>query len=106
MRRFGGGLFVFMSMGVAMVVVVTAMLVVLMVMIGRMMMVFAVTMVMMMTGMIVRMAMRRVLMLGMRETVIGPAFGIERRLDLDHPRAQALHHVLDHVVAPDAQRFG
>ena len=34
---------------------------------------------------------------------IGAAFGIERRLDLDHARAQPLHHRLDDVVAPDAQ---
>jgi hypothetical protein len=37
---------------------------------------------------------------------IGPAFGIERRLDLDHPRAKPLHHGLDDVVSANAQGFG
>ena len=36
---------------------------------------------------------------------IGAAFGIERRLDLDHAGAKALHHRLDDVIAPDAQAF-
>ena len=34
---------------------------------------------------------------------IGAAFGIERRFDLDHARAQSLHHRLDDMVAPDPQ---
>jgi len=34
---------------------------------------------------------------------IGAAFGIERRLDLDDPRAQPLHHRLDDMIAADAQ---
>jgi hypothetical protein len=34
---------------------------------------------------------------------IGAAFGIERRLDLDHARAEPFHHCLDHVIAPDPQ---
>ena len=34
---------------------------------------------------------------------IGAAFGIERRLDLDDPRAQPLHHRLDDVIAANAQ---
>jgi hypothetical protein len=37
---------------------------------------------------------------------IGPAFGVERRLDLDHPRAKPLHHGFDDVVAANAQGFG
>jgi len=37
---------------------------------------------------------------------IGAAFGIERRLDLDHARAEPLHHLLDHVIAPDTQTLG
>ncbi|KZD22791.1 hypothetical protein A4A58_28020 [Tardiphaga robiniae] len=37
---------------------------------------------------------------------IGAAFGIERRLDLDHARAQTLDHFLDHMVAADAQPLG
>ena len=34
---------------------------------------------------------------------IGAAFGIERRLDLDHARAKPLHHRLDDMVAPYPQ---
>ena len=37
---------------------------------------------------------------------IGAAFGIERRLDLDDARAEALHHRLDDVIAPDPQALG
>jgi hypothetical protein len=37
---------------------------------------------------------------------IGAAFGIERRLDLDHARAEPFHHRLDHVIAPDTQTLG
>ena len=33
---------------------------------------------------------------------IGAAFGVERRLDLNDAAAQSLHHVLDDVIAPDA----
>ena len=33
---------------------------------------------------------------------IGAAFRIERRFDLDDPRAQPLHHRLDDVIAPYA----
>ena len=36
---------------------------------------------------------------------IGAAFGIERRLDLDHAGTKAFHHRLDHVIAPDPQAF-
>jgi len=36
---------------------------------------------------------------------IGAAFGIERRFDLDHPRAQSLHHRFDDVIAADPQPF-
>ena len=41
--------------------------------------------------------------MGMTGVGIGAAFGIERRLDLDHPRAQAFHHRLNDVIATDAQ---
>ena len=37
---------------------------------------------------------------------IGATFGIERRFDLDHARAEPPHHRLDDVIAPDAQTFG
>jgi len=34
---------------------------------------------------------------------IGPALGIERRLDLHDARAQSLRHRFDHMVAPDSE---
>jgi hypothetical protein len=36
---------------------------------------------------------------------IGAAFGIERRFERDHARAEAPGHLLDDRVAPDAQRL-
>jgi hypothetical protein len=51
-------------------------------------------------GMIMRLACRRVCV---ATTVIGATFGIEWRFDLDHARAQSLHHRLDDMVAPDTQ---
>ena len=57
--------------------------------------------------MVMRIVMMIMIVGGMCKTLtmaaagIGAAFGIERRLDLDDARAQALHHRLDHVVAPD-----
>ena len=95
-----------MSMGM----VVTAMLVVvMMVVIVRMVTMVTMTVAMMMTGMIVRMTVRGAIMgvaCGIRVAVagIGATFRIERRFEFGHPRPQPLHHVLDHVVAPDAQR--
>jgi hypothetical protein len=80
--------------------------------------------IMMMIGVIVRMIVARVMpmpVVVMRLVVapmvvvpmilagaggISAAFGIERRLDLDYARAKPLHHLLDHVVAPDAQTPG
>ena len=37
--------------------------------------------------------------------VIGATFRVERRLELGQPRAQSAQHVLDHMVAADAQKF-
>ena len=54
-----------------------------------------------MRGMVVR--IRRV---GMAVAGIGTAFGIERRFDPDHARAEPLHHGLDDVIAPDAKGLG
>ncbi len=95
-----------MSMRVAVVMVVTAMLVVVMVVVVIMRMVM--TMAMMMTGVVVRMIVRRVVMrlvgrMHVATAIIGAALGVERRFDLDHACAQPLHHLLDHVIAPDTQ---
>ena len=55
--------------------------------------------------MIMRRMVMRVARRGVRMTAggIGAAFRIERRFDLEDPRAQSLHHRLDDVIAPDAQ---
>jgi hypothetical protein len=97
-----------MSMGVAVMMIVTAMLVVLMIVVVRM---IAMTTAVMMTGMIMRGVVMNVVMgvaCGIRVAlaVIGATFRIKRRFDFDDPRSQPLRHFLDHVVAPDAQRFG
>ena len=73
-----------MSMGMAVMVRVVAILVVVMI-----------AMIMMIMG-------RVALPVRMAGIGVGTAFGIERRLDLDHPRAQPFHHRLDHVVAANA----
>jgi hypothetical protein len=43
--------------------------------------------------------------MGMRLMLIGPAFRLERALDLHHLGAQPLEHVGDHVILTDAQPF-
>jgi len=79
-----------MSMGMAVVMLVTTMLVVVMVMVVT---------AMCMCSMIVR----RMTMPGMSMAVagIGAAFRIEWGFDLDHPRAEPLHHAFDDMIAAD-----
>jgi hypothetical protein len=70
-------------------------------------------MVMIVVVMMVTMAMRRMIVRGgvmrlnrrMRVSIagIGAAFRIERGFDLDHPRAEPFHHILNDVVATDSQ---
>src|ERR1700722_8436476 len=96
-RRGREGLFVVMSMGMAVVMVVTAMLVMGMVII---MMMVSVIMGMIVRGVAMRLALGRMCVSAFG---IGAAFGIERRLDLDHARAEPLHHRLDDMIAPDTQ---
>jgi len=79
---------VIMGMPMMMVVVGVVMRMVMMVTVSMMMVV------------IVRVGGRR------RGGDIGAPLGIERRLDLDHAGAKSTHHVLDHVVATDAQTLG
>jgi len=99
--------FVFMSMGMAMVMVVITMLVVLMAVVVAMMvtvvMLAVIVALMIMFGMIVT----RVVMRFVRMTLSGirATFRIERCFDLNHPRAEPLHHVFDDVIAPDPQSF-
>ena len=104
-------------------VVVIAMLVVLMLVMRMVVIIMAMSMTMIVRRMGVaacfRMGMRMGLGMGMRMGLgmgvrmgfrmrlkslgIGAAFGIERRLDLDHAGAETLHHRLDDVVAADPQ---
>src|SRR5579871_5929801 len=99
-----------MGMAVAVIMIVLAMTVVVMVVVTMDMMVMAVVMMMaVMVTVLLRLIVRHVSVAfaaGMRMALIGAAFGIEGRLDLDHPRAQSFHHRLDHVIAPDAQALG
>lgn len=100
-----------MSMGVIVRMIVIAVLVmvmVVMVMVGVVVLVMVMTVVtvvmmaMIMRGVAARIGFRRMLV----SARIGAALGIERRFDLNHPRAQALHHRLDNVIAPDPQALG
>src|SRR4051812_5572351 len=103
MSRAATGSFVVMSMLVAVVMIgVIAMLVVVMVIVTVAM--CGMIMVMIIVAMIVM----RMVVVSMRMTGIGigAALGIERRLDLDHARTEALHHGFDDVVAADAQALG
>ena len=117
-RAGGPRLFVVMSMGMAVVMLVPAIFVMVVVMIMAMAMtvivvmamivvVVMIAMIMVMVVVIVRMIMAGVtvivMRMAMRRAGIGAAFRIERRLDLDHACTQALHHRLDDVIAPDAQ---
>ena len=99
-----------MSMGMAVVVVVTAMLVVVMMVMAVIIMVVMIVVVVVIVVMVVTMRMvvagvmcMVIMCVAMCRAGIGAAFGIERRLDLDDARAEPLHHCLDHVIAADAQ---
>ena len=82
-----------MSMGVTVVMIVVMLAVTIIVRVAMVM----VTMIMMR---VIVVTMRRMTAAGIR-----PAFRIERRLDGDNARAEAPHHVLDHMIAPDAKAF-
>jgi hypothetical protein len=89
-----GVIVVVMRVVVAMIVVAVGMMVVVMPMI-------MVVIVIVIVIMAVMVGLRRVA-LGLR---IGPAFGIERRLERDHAGAETLDHRLDHGIAADAERL-
>jgi len=102
------GSFVVMSMLVAVIMVgVVAMLVVVMVIVPMVMRRMIMT-VMIMVVVIMPVIVMAMIIVTMRVARVGisPAFGIERRLDLDHARAEPLHHGLDDMVAADAQALG
>jgi hypothetical protein len=75
------------------------MLVIAVVMVG-VVMVMMIMIVMVVRAVIMIMA---IMALNRRGGDIGAAFGIERRLDLDDCRAKPPSHILDHMIAPDAQ---
>jgi hypothetical protein len=56
-------------------------------------------------GMIMR-AMAVIMTVDGRGGDIGAALRVERRLDRRHFRAEPARHILDHMVAPDAQALG
>lgn len=97
-----------MSMGMAVAMLVTTMLAMMMVVI----MVVTVVVVMMRTVIVTAvimfgMVVARMILRFVRVTItgIGAAFRIERRFDLDYPRAQPFHHAFDDVIATYAQSF-
>ena len=85
----------------AVMVVVVAMLVVVIVVAVVMIVMVIIVLVrrMIMPGVVSVIFMR----MAMAAAGIGAALGIERRLDLDHARAETFHHGLDHMVAADPQ---
>jgi hypothetical protein len=87
-------------MGMVVVIVVVPVVIMAMIMVVVMVMIVAVVVAMMIVAMIM-MAVRM-----FRGGGIGAAFGIEWRFDFDDFGAEALHHVLDHVIAADAQPLG
>ena len=89
------------TMRVVVVTMVVAMVVVATMLIMHMTMSAAIVMaVIMMAVIVMRMSLR------LMGSGIGAAFGIEWRLDLDHARAEPAHHLLDDMIATDAQAFG
>lgn len=102
---------------IVMIVIVTAMLVMdmlVMAMTGMTVRVMAVAMVVVpmivvtVSMVVMSMIMMTVMPMSGRlmRSGIGAAFGIERCLDLDHLGAEALHHLLDDMVAADTQPLG
>ncbi|MET4325651.1 hypothetical protein ABIB80_001472 [Bradyrhizobium sp. i1.15.2] len=89
---------------IGVIAVLVVLVIVTVAMCGMIMMVIMMVIMMIIVAMIVM----RVVVVSMRMTGIGigAALGIERRLDLDHARTEALHHGFDDVVAADAQALG
>ena len=89
-----------MSMAVT-VVMIVVMLVMIMMMVMTMV---GVTMMRVIVAVLVMAVVVMVMaMSGMTAAGISAAFGIERRLDGDDTRAKTAHHILDHMIAADAQ---
>jgi len=86
---------------IMMIVSTAAVIVVMMIMIVTMMMIVIVLVMTMVVMAVMRMAVIVVMRSDMLR--IGAAFRIERRLDLAGFRAEAAHHVGNHMVAADAQ---
>ena len=87
--------------GVSMIVVVTMVVGVVVPVIMVVMRVIVMIMRVVIMIMVVVMMIMRAVVVGRG---IGAAFGIERRLDGDHLSAEPARHLLDDMIAPDAQR--
>ena len=88
---------------VRVIVPVVSMIVVAMVVTVTVTMAMAVIMIMVMIVAMMRVVVMAVLVCMSGGDGVGAAFGIEWRLDLDHAAAEAAHHLLDHMIAADAQ---
>ncbi len=97
-----------MPVMMAMVVIMAAMFVMdvtMIVLAMRMTLVIVTVVIVAATAMAVAVIVMGMIKMGVRlmRGGIGTAFGIERRLDLDDARAETLHHVLDDMIAANAQ---
>ena len=96
-------------LAVRVVMMAVRMIVMAMIMVAMVMMCVAVMVVPVsvpMAVIVMRMIMAVVGVLVRGSDGIGAAFRIERRLDFHDASAETAHHLLDHVVAADAQAFG
>lgn len=89
---------VIMIMRMIVMLVIVTVLAVTLIMVAVIMMSMIVATVFVVAMIVIVVAMRRV-----ASTGIGSAFRIERRFDSDDTRAEAPHHLLDDVIAPDAK---
>ena len=90
-----------MSMAVTVVVIVVMLVMITIVVVMTMV---SVTMMRMIAAMLVMAVIVMIMtMAGMTAAGISAAFGIERRVNDNDSRAESANHVLDHMIAPDAQ---
>src|SRR5580700_7302281 len=59
----------------------------------------------MLVPVVIMVVVMAVMMIAAVMLIVGAALGIERRFDRRQPRAEPAKHLLDDVIAPDAQPF-